>query len=202
MRFGVVCGALLAVVGVEVVIALPTSAQALATYDDFSGPQIDHRRWHGVEEAIAYANLVDISGGWSNRTEGQWTRDPSFSVVNTAGQRRLEGGRLQLRLSTAGGSHPDPDVPYTLGITWQPAANAFVFSVAVGSSGAVESHQVTYTDYIRNDSRPPVGFVYDLRVANGPGTCTGPPSIRHAHRWSIDVRCDDVYLDSAAVAAR
>jgi len=111
MHFGPLRGALL-LMAVGMVAATPFSAaaQVLSTYDDFNSGRLDGRRWHGVEEAIEYANLVGISGGWSNQPEGQWTRDPDFSTVNTAVQRRIVGEQLQLRLNTAGGSHPDPDV--------------------------------------------------------------------------------------------
>ncbi|HEV8615022.1 MAG TPA: hypothetical protein VGU22_05960 [Methylomirabilota bacterium] len=125
---------------------------------------MDGRRWHGVEEAIEYANLVDISGGWSNQPEGQWTRDPNFSVVNTAVQRRIVGGQLRLRLNTAGGSHSDPDVSPGHG------------RLALRMRNVVQPVTILQSQVIMIEAETqPCG--------------------------TIDVRFDNVFLDSTAVAA-
>ena len=110
MRFGFLGGALLAVLGVLLAIPPSVPGQTLSTYDDFSAAGINGGRWFGVLDAIRYANLVDIAGGWSNQAEGQWMHHPEFSIVNAAVRRQIVGGQLQLQLTTAGGTHPDPDV--------------------------------------------------------------------------------------------
>lgn len=88
-------------------------------------------------------------------------------------------------------------VAYTLTITWQPTVNAFQFAVS-GAGAPIESHRATYPVA---DSAPARGYAYDLRVANFPITCWGPPESRFMERWSIDARFDNVRFDSTAVAA-
>jgi hypothetical protein len=101
------------------------------------------------------------------------------------------------RLAAVGFTRAAPvGAAHTLTITWQPAVNSFLF--VVGGAGPLESHRIAYT---QADATPARGFAYDLRVVNTPSVCYGPPAIRHRGRATIDVRFDDVRLDSAAVTA-
>ncbi len=88
--------------------AHPLTAQTLATFDNFSSEQINPALWAGMEHALLYGNPA---GGWSNEIENQWTYHPEFSVVNTAFERRLVGGKLQLHLITRGGTHDNTMAP-------------------------------------------------------------------------------------------
>jgi hypothetical protein len=90
-----------------------------------------------------------------------------------------------------------PGAAHVLTINWRPAANAFVFTVSGGGIPA-ESRTVTY---VQADALPPRGYAYDLRAEVQPGLCDGDgQSI--PQRASIDARFDNVYLDTAAAAAR
>jgi hypothetical protein len=88
-------------------------------------------------------------------------------------------------------------IPYVMTIEWQPASNAFVFSIV--RDATTESRTVTYT---QADQTRPRGYAYDLRVETQPMLCrTEEFFVTVPHVVSIDARFDDVYLDSAAAAA-
>jgi hypothetical protein len=89
-------------------------------------------------------------------------------------------------------------VRYALTIVWQPASNAFVFTVA--GDGPTESLTVPYT---WADRTPVRGYAYDLRVENRPRRCyteMGAPN-QVPQEVAIDARFDNVQLNSAAAAA-
>ena len=90
-------------------------------------------------------------------------------------------------------------VAYVLTIVWQPASNAFVFTVAGG--GATESRTVSYT---MADTTPVRGYAYDLRVETRPRRCYAPPigaPYQVPQQVSIDARFDNVLLNSSAATA-
>ena len=89
-------------------------------------------------------------------------------------------------------------VPYVLIIVWQPASNAFAFTVV--GEGTTESLSVPYTMADQTRVR---GYAYDLRVETRPRRCYTQvgASYQVPQQVSIDARFDDVHLNTAAAVA-
>jgi hypothetical protein len=95
----------------------PVTGQTIV-YDDFSSAQLNlGLRWEGsqpegwrvYEYAVRGADQDELgANGTSNRWDDDLMRHPTFSTVNTSALRRIAGGRLQLRLESAGGTYDDP----------------------------------------------------------------------------------------------
>jgi hypothetical protein len=110
MRLRRACGPVLLTIVAAFAAPLPTTAQALSPYDDFSSTEIDGRRWDGYTHTVRFADLVQLAGGWNNQVENHSVRHPRFSTSNATSVRRVVGSQLQLRLESLGGTHPDPNV--------------------------------------------------------------------------------------------
>ena len=111
------CGPLLLAVAIGFLAPLAARAQALLTYDDFRSAQLvvgesaRGGRWLTYEYVVRFANRGELGpGGQNERREDLFTRHPGFSTSNLSASRRIVGGQLQLRLESAGGTHPDPNV--------------------------------------------------------------------------------------------
>jgi hypothetical protein len=113
------CGPRLLGCALGLIALLPVSAQAqaLVLYDDFSSGELslgeppDPGLWVAFEYLTAFARRSQLGPtGIPNGLQNPLTRHPINSMSNTAARRRIVGGRLQLRLESAGGAHPDPDV--------------------------------------------------------------------------------------------
>lgn len=110
MRFSGSCGPLLLAVAIGFCSPPPAAAQALTTFDKFGSTELDGSRWAGYAYTVPYANLVALEGGWSNAVENPSTRHRRYSTFNGTSLRRIVGGRLQLRLDSLGGVHPNRNV--------------------------------------------------------------------------------------------
>jgi hypothetical protein len=103
------CSSLLVAIVLGCVTPLPTSAQTVSTFDDFSSAELDGTRWRGSEGTVRYASPAQLASG-RRQGENPLTLHPSFSTYNTGANRRIVGGQLQLQLDSVGGLHPNPDV--------------------------------------------------------------------------------------------
>jgi hypothetical protein len=100
------CGSVLLGIAAALSAPIPTTAQALSSYDDFSSATIDGDRWYG------YLHTVGVGRGprWNNAVENPATRHPRYSTSNATSIRRIVSRKLQLQLESLGGTHRDPDV--------------------------------------------------------------------------------------------